>query len=447
MTQKRTSTIIGSKELIGLPEHGLFDIPAKIDTGADSSAIWASEIRESDGELSFVLFAKGSRFYTGERISTDDFDAASIRNSFGHSEMRYKVRFVVKLGGRHIIARMTLADRSKNRYPILIGKKTIRKKFLVDVGEKNILPRQKTAQVLVLSMKLHGAIDEFCGDLNQQLQQEVHCTHNIYDNFVLSINDSKPHFYERTNGTSLESYDLVHFMTYYRHEELASAMAEYLTAKQVDFIDKEVATYHAKSKVTELTKLSLNGLPVPDTLSITRTPLVDLYPMIVETFGLPFILKSTTAVKGRNNYLIRSEKEFHKIIKDPTDELEYIAQRFIPNDGDVRVLVLDKRIYLALKRTAPDSSTHLTNTSVGGKAELLQIDELDSEVKTLALRAAAVMNRQVAGVDLLQDRETKKWYVLEVNNAPQIASGAFPSEKLQVFSAFLRYYTNKISLR
>jgi glutathione synthase/RimK-type ligase-like ATP-grasp enzyme len=340
-----------------------------------------------------------------------------------------------------------LADRSKNRYPILIGKKTIRRKFLVDVGEKNILPRQKIAQVLVLSMKPHGNIDDFCGELNEQLQQEVQCTHSVYDNFILSIHNSKPHFYERTSGTPLESYDLVYFMTYYKHEEVASAMADYLTAKQVDFIDKEVATYHAKSKVTELTKLGLNDLAVPDTLSITRTPLAELYSMVVETFGLPFILKSATAARGRNNYLINSEKEFHKVVKEPKDELEYIAQRFIPNDGDIRVLVFDKRIYLALKRTAPDSSTHLTNTSVGGKAALLQIDELDSEVKTLALRAAAVMNRQVSGVDLLQDRETKKWYVLEVNNAPQIASGAFPDEKSRAFSAFLRYYTNKISLR
>ena len=49
-------THIGTIEHISLPEYELVTIPAKIDTGADGSSIWASNIRLNRGKLSFNLF-------------------------------------------------------------------------------------------------------------------------------------------------------------------------------------------------------------------------------------------------------------------------------------------------------------------------------------------------------------------------------------------------------
>ena len=46
------------------------------------------------------------------------------------------------------------------------------------------------------------------------------------------------------------------------------------------------------------------------------------------------------------------------------------------------------------------------------------------------------MQREIAGIDVIQDRKTKKWYVLEVNNSPQIRSGAFVDEKLKAVAAY-----------
>jgi len=67
----KTPTIIGSKELVDFPELGFVRVPAKIDTGADSSSIWASDITEQDGKLEFYLFDEQSPYYTGQKVSTD----------------------------------------------------------------------------------------------------------------------------------------------------------------------------------------------------------------------------------------------------------------------------------------------------------------------------------------------------------------------------------------
>ena len=66
-SKRKNLDIIGSTELVSV--ENFLNIPAKIDTGADSSAIWASNINVSeDGVLSFSLFGKDSKFYTGEKL-------------------------------------------------------------------------------------------------------------------------------------------------------------------------------------------------------------------------------------------------------------------------------------------------------------------------------------------------------------------------------------------
>ena len=129
---------IGSKEYISFPSADISDVPAKIDTGADSSSVWATDIREEqDGSLSFKLFGPGSRHYSGEVITADSFKITQVTNSFGQKEERYKVMLKTFIGGRLIKVNYTLADRSRNRYPVLIGRKTLHKRFIVDVSKDN----------------------------------------------------------------------------------------------------------------------------------------------------------------------------------------------------------------------------------------------------------------------------------------------------------------------
>ena len=134
----KEKAIIGSTEFVNFGERAQ-KVSAKIDTGADSSAVWASNIRiDKDGVLKFSLFGEGSSYYNGKIFKRTDYSVARVRSAMGQEQIRYRTHFWVKLGGRKIKMLMNLSDRSKNEFPVLIGRRSISGKFLVDVSRKNV---------------------------------------------------------------------------------------------------------------------------------------------------------------------------------------------------------------------------------------------------------------------------------------------------------------------
>ncbi len=126
--------IIGSTEYIEIA--GIKNIPAKIDTGADSSSIWVSHLQVSqDGTLSFCLFDEDSPLYTGKTIKRQNFQVVMVRNSSGYEQIRYRTHLPISIKGHKIKATVTLSDRSNNNFPVLIGRRAISGKFLVDVSK------------------------------------------------------------------------------------------------------------------------------------------------------------------------------------------------------------------------------------------------------------------------------------------------------------------------
>lgn len=133
----RELKIIGNSTRITVA--GIPNVPAKIDTGASISSIWASQIRvNSANQLEFCLFAPESEFYTGEVITASDFSARVIRNSTGQENIRYLVTLPTSIQGKRIRITYTLYDRSRNNFPVLIGRRALRKKFLVDVSRLDV---------------------------------------------------------------------------------------------------------------------------------------------------------------------------------------------------------------------------------------------------------------------------------------------------------------------
>lgn len=134
---KKELKIIGANALITVA--GIKDIPAKVDTGASLSSIWASNLRVNDQhQLEFTLLAPGHELYTGEVIKVDNYEVQQVRNSTGDVHMRYRVTLPATIKGKRILTTFTLANRSKNNFPILIGRLTLKGKFLVDVSKVSI---------------------------------------------------------------------------------------------------------------------------------------------------------------------------------------------------------------------------------------------------------------------------------------------------------------------
>ncbi|MBR3131805.1 ATP-dependent zinc protease [Candidatus Saccharibacteria bacterium] len=145
-------SIIGSTEFVDVSK--IKNIPAKIDTGADTSSIWASDIdMEKDGTLVFSLFHQKSPFYTGERLKTKKYTAKSVRSSHGDKQIRYRVELPLSLGGKNFTTTFTLSNRSRNHFPILIGRRTLEGVFLVDVAKFSVA-RPKASSSSKLSEEL-----------------------------------------------------------------------------------------------------------------------------------------------------------------------------------------------------------------------------------------------------------------------------------------------------
>lgn len=126
-------TIIGTAEYVWLIDQNIKKVPARIDTGARTTSIWATDIKETGFGVTFVLFAEQSPFYIGQRVVSRQFTKIIVASSTGHIQERYRIPITLQVKGRRIKTFCTLADRSTQAYPILIGRNTLRGKFIVDV--------------------------------------------------------------------------------------------------------------------------------------------------------------------------------------------------------------------------------------------------------------------------------------------------------------------------
>jgi hypothetical protein len=131
---QREKLLIGRREKIDFPELGLSGIVAKVDTGAYTSALHCDEIFEKDGILYFTPLGPLDAGYKGQQHSATEYDQKDIRNSFGEVEKRYIVKTTIKIGRKRIKALISLTDRGKMRYPVLIGRKLLKNRFIVDVA-------------------------------------------------------------------------------------------------------------------------------------------------------------------------------------------------------------------------------------------------------------------------------------------------------------------------
>jgi len=147
--------IIGRSEKVSFPDFGFVRVPAKIDTGAKTSALWASRVHESEAGLEFSLFGPSSKLYTGERHVVREFEKIVVASSIGEHQERYKIRAQIKVRGKKINSFFTLADRSKQAYPVLLGRNVLRGKFVVDVksGRPDIKAEKKRSSKLQAKLK------------------------------------------------------------------------------------------------------------------------------------------------------------------------------------------------------------------------------------------------------------------------------------------------------
>jgi hypothetical protein len=76
--------------------------------------------------------------FTGMKFVFKEFTEREIKNSFGVAEKRYVISTSVKIFDEEIVTEFSLSDRDALRFPILLGRKILRDRYLIDVTKKNL---------------------------------------------------------------------------------------------------------------------------------------------------------------------------------------------------------------------------------------------------------------------------------------------------------------------
>lgn len=130
--------IIGRLEYVSIPDFDLFGIEAKIDTGAYNGAIHVSLVSEMerDGKkyIRFILLDEQHPEYHGRAFETDEFVERRVRSSNGEIQHRYAIPVTIILKGLELKTTLSLSNRKDLRYPILLGRKVIKKHFIIDAS-------------------------------------------------------------------------------------------------------------------------------------------------------------------------------------------------------------------------------------------------------------------------------------------------------------------------
>ncbi len=163
------------------------------------------------------------------------------------------------------------------------------------------------------------------------------------------------------------------------------------------------------------------GLRTPKTVALSHSEDSE---RAVKELGskFPIILKSSTGTQtGIGVTIVESMRSLNGIVQMILlygKYLPIIIQEYIPLEYDVRVMVLDDKIIGAMKRNViTDDSDFRSNISLGAKAELIELTELE---KKDSITAAKAVDGRLVGIDFIpaKNREKEKPYILEVNSMP-----------------------------
>ena len=256
----------------------------------------------------------------------------------------------------------------------------------------------------------------------------------IFSEFVFVANGDQTTVYHAHKNYDIADFDLVVFRRVGDEIEKAISAAHYLQSKNVRFTDEYLLT-QGKGKLAGVFMRTAHNLPVPKTFFAAAEVFSQSFQK-TQPFAYPFVLKADNGSKGRDNYLIEDADMLERVLVKSRG-LDMVAQEFIHNSGDYRILVLNGKVELVIHRKGAEGS-HLNNTSQGGAATLVDATELPKGAAADAIRAAALERLQVAGADIVVDSRDGKYYFLEVNRAPQLATGAFVEEKIDVYTGMIR---------
>ena len=129
--------VIGRREIVSILDLELFDLDVKIDTGADSNSLHCDDIFIDDEKfVNFTLLDEIHPAYHGKKMKMPLYKYKRVKSSNGTVQLRASIKVDIQFFGKRYRTVVSLTNRSDMKYPMLIGRKFLANRFLVDVSQE-----------------------------------------------------------------------------------------------------------------------------------------------------------------------------------------------------------------------------------------------------------------------------------------------------------------------
>ena len=422
--------IIGSEEWCVFDDLGIPAIKARVDSGAKTSSIQATNLKvyskEAQEWVKFDVNPIQENRSIAIQCDARLVDRRMVKSSSGISEERLVVRTPVTLGEETFEIELTLANRDTMEFRMLLGREAINERYMVNPAmnyqqkefteaeiNKKYAPyyKEKTG----LKIALLASNPELYSNKRIMEAAAARGHEIVFLNVELAYMklDARSPEIRYRGGNILKDFDAViprikPSVTFY-----GCALIRQFDNLGVYCQNSAEAITQSRDKLFASQLFSKNDIHIPIT-GFAKSPM-DTKDLIKMVNGAPLIIKLLESTQGKGVVLAETSKAAESVINAfKSVNTNILVQEFIKeaNGQDIRCFVVNNKVVASMQRQATKGEFR-ANIHQGGTASIIKITQ---EEKKLALKAAKVLNLAVAGVDII--RSNKGPLLLEVNSSP-----------------------------
>lgn len=139
--------LIGHSDIVDFPSLGLDGVSAKVDSGAYTSSLHCHNFEIVEGILKCQFLDPAHDKYHDKIFTFKNFDRKKVKSSNGQVENRFLINSEIRIFNQIFPIALTLSERGSMNFPVLLGRKFLSAKFIIDCEKKNLSAKNKVIEI------------------------------------------------------------------------------------------------------------------------------------------------------------------------------------------------------------------------------------------------------------------------------------------------------------